>query len=46
MPLSSLVSAAWIKMPKQWVVHDALPRTANGKVDKALLRQEVLDGER
>lgn len=48
--LEALTAAAkprlGIKTPRQWIVRDALPRTANGKVDKALLRQEVLDGER
>jgi acyl-coenzyme A synthetase/AMP-(fatty) acid ligase len=32
-----------IKAPKQWVVVEELPRTANGKIDKARLRMEVAD---
>lgn len=31
-----------IKTPKQWLVRDELPRTANGKIDKARLKSEVM----
>jgi acyl-CoA synthetase (AMP-forming)/AMP-acid ligase II len=31
-----------IKAPKQWLVLEELPRTANGKVDKASLKAEAL----
>lgn len=32
-----------IKAPKQWLCRQGLPRTANGKIDKARLKQEVGD---